>query len=181
MAIHNFVDTITASISLRVSQNFTLERYNAFSSETSQIVTYSLATPTLETNSSSVLSSDESQLYVGLSSTPANNTIVVSLISLNASQPSSLNFMSNYFSSNDNLAYPTTYSFENPQYFNSEASNAYHDQQYLYIPDGADTLDLDWNSDTNYVTDQTFNFSSPPVDSGDQGGNNQGSIKEFWA
>ena len=181
MAIHNFVDTITASISLKVSQDLTLDRYSSFSSNASQIVTLASTTPGLITNNPGISSSVERQLYVGLSNTPANNTIVVSIIALNATPPGTPASMSNYSTSSSSIVYPTTHSFSNPNYSNSKANNYYHDQRSFYVSDLRDILNLDWNSDNNFITDQTFNFSTSPVDSGNQGGNNQGNIKEFWA
>lgn len=185
MAIHDFVDTITASISLKVSQDLTLDRSNSFSSNASQIVTLVSTTPALSANNPGISSSVERQLYVGLSGTPANNTIVVSIaglyIPLNSTPSFSPASMSSHSTFNSSIVCPVAHSYSNPNYSIPKANNSYHDRQSLYVSDERDLLDLDWNSGSNFITDQTFNFSTPPVDSGNQGGNNQGNIKEFWA
>lgn len=189
MPIHHFVDTVTTSVSLRVKQDPLKDSFIALSTDVSQQVPYVLSTPTLTSTTSDAYFNAQESLYVSTQHlffglTPAiylGSPIVMNIIALNV-KPDPLTFASTIYNYSKSTIYqlvPFVYS-EQLIHVDSQRYNYYNVEKSIYIPSTEDTLELDWNAQTNLVTPQEFvDAGSDPDPGGGNGG--QSTLKEFWA
>ena len=189
MPIHHFVDTVTTSVSLRVKQDPLKDSFIALSTDVSQQVLYPLPTPALVSSATDTYFNVQKSSYVNLQHlffgfTPATylgSPNVLNIIALNV-KPDPLVFASTIYNYSKTTIYqlvPFVYS-EQLMHVDSQRYNYYNVEKSIYIPSTEDTLELDWNAQTNSITPQEFvDAGSDPDPGGGNGG--QSTLKEFWA
>ena len=189
MPIHHFVDIITTSVSLRVKQNPLKDSFIALSTDVSQHIPYTFPTPALSSNLANTYSSTQESLYVktqhlffGL--TPAlylGTPNVLNIVALNI-KPATLSSvvpLNSYVKSTTYQLVPFVYS-EPLTHVDYQRYNYYNVEKSIYIPSTEDTLELDWNAQTNRIAPQEFLDAGSDPDPGN-GNGGQSTLKEFWA
>ena len=186
MAIHNFVDTITTSVFLTAkrsapsalqnfypSQSFIISKLSKYSNQqaSNAFIKIKSSTAFLNVDFLHSYNNVNSQNYTG---TPN----ALNIVSYNSGSNYLLSSLKNLNSAEANLYIDRTIS--TPQYIPNYSIAYSSILETMNVSSSEDTLELDWNVQSDLITSRDVSFDDASSGSGSNG-NNQSSLKEFWA
>jgi len=182
MALEGFVDTITASASLRVISDFSLKENKLISNTIFNKIDfgYSQGSSVNTTSSAPVYSEVSLNIPFDHTYSATSPKHVLNIASLNVLQASQIVVSTKHTYDISNV-FLLSYQYQaTPSYIYGVATKYIGLSKAIYINTDQDVLNLDWNVQTNLIDHIPQVTESGGEDPGGDPNNNQ-TLKEFWA